>query len=511
MSLNEQTPLNGSAPSLHSAAREATRSRLVRVALGSVLAVGLGALIYSASNSSVAVAVATSKAPNSPAAVVQGVPSGDESWRCGNGTQEAGYVKLANKIDDHYFYWYVESTNEPATDPLVLWLTGGPGVSSMTALLTENGPCSVNEDLTTTTNPYSWSTTANMIWLDQPTGVGFSYSTTSEDDDKDEENVGENIYWFLQGFLDKHPEFEGREFYITGESYGGHYVPGAAHYIWKQSKNESAIESKRINLQGVAIGNGLTNPIIQYEHYVDQAFNSYNISMLNDEQIEQMRKDQIECIELTKQCQADPKNGTICVDAEGCWNFKLVAPFSAAHRNSYDLRKPCEIVDKVGGMAVCGFSFGPIQEYLDLEPVRKFLNVEVPTWTQVSAEVMQAFVSSGDFSFSYESYVADLLNDGLRVLIYAGDADLVCNWTGNQAWTKSLEWKGKDGFNAAEERAFTTHDPVIQDAPAVHAGTLRSFENFSFLRIFEAGHMVPTDQPAVSLEMIAKFFKNEAL
>jgi carboxypeptidase C (cathepsin A) len=112
-------------------------------------------------------------------------------------------------------------------------------------------------------HPYSWTHEANMIWLDQPTSVGFSHSTVG-DHDYNEKDVGENLYWFLQGFIDKHPEFGGREFYLTGESYASHYVPGAAHYIWEQNnKNDSATETRRVNLQGIAIGNGWTDPVVQ--------------------------------------------------------------------------------------------------------------------------------------------------------------------------------------------------------------------------------------------------------
>jgi carboxypeptidase C (cathepsin A) len=185
----------------------------------------------------------------------------DPSYLCDPASrQDAGYVKLANKVDDHYFYWYFESRRSPATDPLVLWLTGGPGGSSIMAMLAENGPCNILPGVATETNPYSWPAQANVLWLDQPTSVGFSYGE-KQDKDFNETDVGENIFWFLQGFLAKHLELEGRKFFITGESYGGHYVPVAAHYLWRQSRLIPGVV--KLNLQGIAIGNGLTDPIIQ--------------------------------------------------------------------------------------------------------------------------------------------------------------------------------------------------------------------------------------------------------
>ncbi|POM77935.1 Serine protease family S10, partial [Phytophthora palmivora] len=141
-------------------------------------------------------------------AATEGVPvnmtTGDNEVFCGLTTQDSGYIKLPNKVDDHYFYWFFESRSQPSTDPLVLWLTGGPGCSSMMALLTENGPCHVLPDLSTRLNPYSWTNESNVVWLDQPTTVGFTYGD-EQDADNSEDNVGENIYYFLQGFFEKDP------------------------------------------------------------------------------------------------------------------------------------------------------------------------------------------------------------------------------------------------------------------------------------------------------------------
>jgi len=98
-----------------------------------------------------------------------------------------------------------EAQNNPADAPLVIWLTGGPGCSSTLALLSENGPCRVNADgKTTTPNDFSWNNNANVLWLDQPAGVGFSYGTENDDN---EEMIAEDAYYFVQSFLQSHPEY----------------------------------------------------------------------------------------------------------------------------------------------------------------------------------------------------------------------------------------------------------------------------------------------------------------
>jgi len=195
---------------------------------------------------------------------------------CDTTYQESGYIKLPHKKDGNYFYWFFESRSDPVTDPLVLWLTGGPGGSSMMALLTENGPCTVGDNLTTINNPYSWTSNANVIWLDQPIGVGFSYGEPT-DYDHTEDDVAHNIFAFLQLWLEKHPKFKNHPFFVTGESYAGHYIPVVAHYIMEQ-QSKAEKDNVHINLQGIAMGNGLTNPIIQVNYHVTPTF---SVSYIN--------------------------------------------------------------------------------------------------------------------------------------------------------------------------------------------------------------------------------------
>ncbi|KAE9140672.1 hypothetical protein PF010_g110 [Phytophthora fragariae] len=378
---------------------------------------------------------------------------------CGSTKQDSGYIKLPNKVDDHYFFWYFEARHGPETAPLVLWLTGGPGGSSMMALLTENGPCRVRPDLSTETNPYSWTNAANVVWLDQPTNVGFSYGPDPTDADEDESNVAENIYWFLQGFLERHPELQGREFFISGESYGGHYVPAAAHFISQQNRR-TRDDALRINLQGISVGNGWTNPVIQSPHFIDMATNAYNISLVDPSTMPALEKAAAICGQKIEACQTQPSLDT---DVLKCIANDFIAPYL----NSPNLRKFLHVDERVGDWQMCSFA------------------------------------NSYDVVMSTSSFVGDLLDDGVRVLIYAGDADLECNWSGNLAWLQALEWTGASAFNAAD-----MHDMVIDGESA---GSVIAADTLTFIRVFNAGHMVPQDQPAIALEMINRFYKDQEL
>ncbi|GAB9477324.1 Serine protease family s10, partial [Globisporangium polare] len=271
-----------------------------------------------------------------------------------------------------------------------------------------------------------------------------------------------------------------------------------AHYVWEQNKLK---KNKAINLKGIAIGNGITNPALQNPHYIDMVDNQYNITMVNATQLAQMKLDAVTCGELMKPC--SKANVSACIEGSEFCSEKLLQPLIAAKRNPYDLRMFCDKED-----ATQCYDMNYVSKYLDAPDVREYLGVpsdHVDKWQECNMQVNMDFYKTGDPGMDFSPYVADLLNDDLRVLIYAGDADMMCNWHGNQAWTKALEWDGKADFNAVEEHAYIT-------ASGVDAGVVRSHDTrFTFLRLFNSGHMVPQDQPEVALDMLNKFLKNEKL
>jgi carboxypeptidase C (cathepsin A) len=340
-------------------------------------------------------------------------PADSTGAYCGLTTQDSGYVQLPHKKDSKYFYWYFEARHAPETAPLVLWMTGGPGGSSMYALLAENGPCTVSDDLSTTLNPYSWTNEANVLWVDQPTNVGFSFSSDPvADADTTSEDVGVNMYWFLEGFInDKHPELRGRAFFIAGESYGGHYVPAVARFLWHQNQLE-ANTSKRIDLQGISIGNGFTNPVIQNPHFIDMAENAYNITFLNTSALASAKLAAAECGIKMAECQA---NSSVCFDAQDFCEVNIQMPFDAAKRNPYDIREVCDNDDVLQCLHTDN-----IARYLDAPNLRTALGVDarVGPWQMCNFDVNTAFELSLDMVSSFSAHVADLLNAGVRVLIY---------------------------------------------------------------------------------------------
>jgi hypothetical protein len=136
---------------------------------------------------------------------------------CDDVVQIAGYLHLGES-NKHYFFWFFESRSKPATDPVTLWMTGGPGCSSGIALFAENGPCMFTPSSAgkTIKNPFSWNSNSSLIFIDQPAGTGYSYG----DMDHDENDIAGDMEVFLQEFFQSEAgkKYAANPFFVFGES-----------------------------------------------------------------------------------------------------------------------------------------------------------------------------------------------------------------------------------------------------------------------------------------------------
>ena len=275
-------------------------------------------------------ATAAVKPPSGALSEVSHAAGGPSSFCDTQVQQYSGYFNLSTG-DKHLFYWFFSSRSSPDTDPVVLWLTGGPGCSSEVALFGENGPCKVSPDgMTTIPNAASWNTHANLLYVDQPVGTGFSYGTAF---DHDEVGVGNDMYAFLQAFFGAHPALRSNAFFVFGESYAGHYVPNVAHRVWV---GNGAGGAPHINLVGTSVGNGLTDPEVQYAYYPAMAVSTnQHQPAVSNATYEKMAKAVPGCTKAIRRCNGG--EGVVsklaCVAAYEMCNAALTAPYQLTGMN----------------------------------------------------------------------------------------------------------------------------------------------------------------------------------
>jgi hypothetical protein len=184
--------------------------------------------------------------------------------------QTTGFLNVANNSHPAYlFYWYVPSLNSPAHDPLIIWLSGGPGCSSELSYFYEIGPFRVvgtgaPGNTTLEFAPYTWARNASLLFIDSPVGTGFSYlaNPLAGGYATNEQEVADALYAFLNQWFPLFPIHFGAPFYISAESYGGHYAPALGTRI-NQGNTDNNPATLYMNLQGMSIGNGMTDPFHQ--------------------------------------------------------------------------------------------------------------------------------------------------------------------------------------------------------------------------------------------------------
>ena len=174
--------------------------------------------------------------------------------------QFSGYLKFpgSGSGTKYVHYWFVESTSNPVTDPVVFWTNGGPGCSGLIGMMTEQGPFRPNRDGTLSFNKYAWNEVANMVFIESPVSVGFSYSDDKRDYTTGDGQTAIDNYQTIQAFMQKFPEFLHNDLYITSESYGGHYLPTLAKTIVDQNAMKPSL-NPILNFKGFAVGNPYTN------------------------------------------------------------------------------------------------------------------------------------------------------------------------------------------------------------------------------------------------------------
>jgi len=413
----------------------------------------------------------------------------------------SGYLNATNGKFLHY--WFVESQTSPSTDPVVLWMNGGPGCSSLDGFLSELGPLHVTPDgKKLYNNTFSWNAEANVIFLEAPAGVGFSYSSSKKYDTDDDTTSYDN-YVALQHFFQKFPELKKNDFYITGESYGGIYIPTLSVRVLTGPAN--------INFKGFAIGNGfldttnLTNSIVFFGYY-HGLIGSQLWSRLEKYCCGGIGAPQF-CNFVTptsSQCEQAVSDATEIIQGSGLnvYNLYEDCAHSASGHNRYsvDKRNLLRLFPK-------SLKVNDDPPCIDSTNVKKYLNqVEVRKALHIPSSVQDWDVCSLDVELGYKRLyntmrpqILQLINSGqLRGLIYNGDVDMACNFLGDEWFANALglkvianyeEWKYKDQV----------------------AGFVKYYDRLTFLTIKGSGHMVPQDKPAEAFKMISSFLKNQRL
>ncbi|CAK8530851.1 unnamed protein product [Lathyrus sativus] len=420
---------------------------------------------------------------------------------------ETGYVGVGEKDDVQVFYYFIESENNPKEDPLMLWLTGGPGCSALSGLVFEIGPLEFRREEYNGSlpnlilKPHSWTKVSSIIFVDLPVNTGFTYATTNSSSERSDSILVHQTHQFLRKWLIDHSKFESNKIYIGGDSYSGIPVPGIVQEIVQG--NEEGVQPW-INLQGYLLGNAVTtrkesNYAISFAH---------GMGLISDE--------------LYKSLQINCKGDYINVESRNILCSKDIRIYEEAISGlnaAHILDPKCEWlneVEKFERKSLIEYPSNFLTSNLRLPPlscrsypyflcgfwtnddnVRKALHIRkgsMGKWHRCSSDIPH----EKDIFNSYDYHV-NLSKKGIRSLIYSGDHDLLVPFLGTQAWIRSLNYSIVD-----EWRQWYTNDQV--------AGYTRTYSNqMTFATVKGGGHTAPEFRPKECFDMYSRWISNNTL
>ena len=435
----------------------------------------------------------------------------------------AGLLPASADSNKYLFYWlfHPDTTGYKGREediPLILWLNGGPGCSSMDGLFLENGPLILTHDKTSwkiVGRDASWhKSPAYVVYVDQPVGTGLSFTTTSSYPRNDEQ-VNQDFYYFLKQFFDLHKDVfllpDGstlkRPFFFSGESHAGHYIPSMIAYIDRQNDVPNTVP--QIPVAGAAIGNGWTDPYHQYAG----AAAAYGYGL-----IDLAQKNDLDAKE--KQCQLGLSKkryqtgvcfsilDDILTEAEGDRAPYRISQYDVTKVESRHGKREFppghkDVESYLGGFPTYGGA-PPMNDH-DLFAVLDAIHA------RPSREAGQVYQECTDPPYNALSHqdgkgvvqeTVAILNSGKRMLFFNGVLDLICNHVGNEVMLQEMPWQYQNDWTVAKRYAWV----APSDPKAVKpAGYIKEFKNLLYLKVMNSGHMVPLDVPEIALDMIRTF------
>ncbi|OEL18691.1 Serine carboxypeptidase-like 33 [Dichanthelium oligosanthes] len=443
-------------------------------------------------------------------------------------SQFAGYVTVNERHGRALFYWFFEAQTTPEEKPLLLWLNGGPGCSSIGyGAASELGPLRVvRQGAALKFNEYAWSKGALLVcmlpeflvlfMLKSPVGVGFSYTNKSSDLDKLNDNfVAEDAYSFLVNWLERFPEYKDREFYISGESYAGHYVPQLAELVYDRNKDKKG--KSYINLKGFIVGNPITNDYYDSKGLAEYAWSH---AVVSDEVYDHIKKYcNFKNSNYSDDCSAAmdivysqyQEIDIYNIYAPKCLLNQTSASFAAQAFFEKDQDQFRRRIRMFSGYDPCYSSYA--EDYFNKQEVQKAFHANAGglrpgKWHVCSDPILNSY----NFSvFSVLPIYSKLIKAGLRVwlyspspkskslyLSYSGDADGRVPVIGSRYCVEALDLPLK-----------TQWQPWYLDKQV--AGRFVEYHGMSMVTVRGAGHLVPLNKPAEGLMLINTFLRGEQL
>lgn len=386
----------------------------------------------------------------------------------------------------HTFFFMIKARRRADKERILFWFNGGPGCSSFDGLMLESGPLRMREGVLQVI-PGSWDEYTTIVFVDQPPGTGYSYTSTNKYVHELTEAARQHME-FMSNFYKTFPEYQEMDTYLGGESYAGQYIPYFANSMLEAGLPRT--------LKGIAIGNGWIDARRQYPAYLEYGL-KHGLVESGSDHYKRAKSETDACIErLGKITDREPIKET------GCENLMTIVAESRNKVVDGDITDCINIYDirLDDAYPACGanwpYELANITQYLQRKDVVAAVHASGKStgWVECDSAVYAALTNRN--SESSVTLMPKIL-EKIPVMLFAGDQDLICNYVGMEALISTLTWNGGTGLGKVQTQSWT-----VDGTPA---GTWVTSRGLTYVKIFNASHMAPYDNPQVAHDMILRF------
>lgn len=399
-------------------------------------------------------------------------------------TAYSGYLTVDKDLGSHLFFLFVEAQKRPATAPLLLWLQGGPGKSSLFGEFLDNGPLGIDATGRLYKRLPTIQENMNIVYLDQPVGAGFSYTENPRGYVQTLEQMSEAMEKFLGQFLIMFPELRHRDFYVAGESYGARATVGIAHRLLTRSPGDVPI-----NLRGVICGVGFLGPILET---MDSSQFLYYSGMLDERGAEQFSQR----FQLLRQVVSSNKTAALglLLRTVGSEKGPRIQHTMFQNLTGYNSHANALVEDSPE-------EFKQFYRFAATAEFKRAFHVNVSRGLDAQRQMVTFNLAQRDMLTDISGKLEDLLNVQ-RVLLYTGQLDTLFPAANLEKYFKSLSWNGAAEFrNAPRTPWYTCTEPRRL------AGYVTRARDMKYVQVARAGHHAAFDAPEAVYEMMDQFLR----
>lgn len=385
----------------------------------------------------------------------------------------SGYLTADPRYNSNLFFWYFVKSE---TAPLIVWLQGGPGSSCMFGIFVEHGPYQFNKKNMLRKRKYAWTENFNVLYIDNPVGVGFSFTNNTDGYARNQTMIAHHLYEILKQFLQLFPYLQKNKIVLSGESYGGKYAPALAHLILHNNE----ISDFKINLYGVFIG----NPFFSPENMLDHGEFLYSHGLVDAHGMKMMQEREEHVKVLIK-----AQKWTEATDLFEKTFFEGIAP------NRATLLKALTGFDQHFHTLKEALSINTYyKSFLRNKNILKALHMSSQTYGKNTTDVY--YYLKEDIMKSMSNVVGEVM-EKTRLAIYTGLLDILCPYYLQEKAIRSLNWKDAAKYHKTERKGIIINQTVV--------GYFKAAGKFTDITVRNSGHLVAKDQPKMLLQILQMF------